>query len=281
MGNLQLPDGRNEQALLRGITQAAFEVHRQVRIVEGRFPRSGEVLVGRLAHHTLGIEASELAVGRTLIFENQTFTIAGLMAGPGSVMESEVWFDRTDLMTLTQRDALSCVIIRLEDERFFANADLFTKQRLDLELTAIRESEYYQKLSQFYAPIRGMTWMTAFLVAAGAVFGGLNMLYASFASRTRELATLQAVGFSRPGIFLSLVQESLLATLTGTLLAAFLAVFFVEGIVVNFSMGSFHLTLSGSTAGAALLVGTLLGLAGSIPPAIRCLGMPLPSALRS
>lgn len=281
MGNLFLPDGRKAQALLRGITQAAFEVHRQARILEGRYPGSGEVLVGRLAHHTLGVDASELTLGNTLVFEDQPFTIVGIFAGPGSVLESEVWFDRNDLMTLTQRDSLSCVVIRLEDERFFANADLFCKQRLDLELTAIRESDYYRKLSQFYAPIRGMTWLTAFLVAAGAVFGGLNMLYASFASRTRELATLQAVGFSRPGIYFSLVQESLLATLSGTLLAAFLAVFLMESLVVNFSMGSFQLTLSASTTGAGLLAGTLLGLAGSVPPAIRCLGMPLPTALRS
>jgi ABC-type antimicrobial peptide transport system permease subunit len=126
-----------------------------------------------------------------------------------------------------------------------------------------------------------MTWLTAFLAAAGAVFGGLNMLYASFASRTRELATLQAVGFSRPGIFISLVQESLLATLTGTVLASFIAVLMVDSLVVNFSMGSFHLTLSGTTTAVSLLTGILLGLVGSVPPALRCLSMPLPTALRS
>jgi hypothetical protein len=32
---------------------------------------------------------------------------------------------------------------------------------------------------------------------------------------------------------------------------------------------------------AGLLTGLLLGILGSIPPAVRCLGTPLPTALRS
>ena len=54
-------------------------------------------------------------------------------------MESEVWFDRNDLMTLTQRESLSCVVLRLEDPQDFPAVDLFAKQRLDLELSAIQK----------------------------------------------------------------------------------------------------------------------------------------------
>ena len=281
MGKIGVDGGARTQALLRGITPAAFEVHRDARLLEGSFPRSGEVLVGRLAHHLLGVEPGAVAVGEELVFEERSFTVAGVFEAPGTVMESEVWFDRSDLMTLIQRDSLSCAVLRLEDPAAFAQADRFAKQRLDLELTAIRESEYYERLSGFYAPIRGMTWLTAGLIAAGAVFGGFNMLYVAFASRIRELATLQAIGYTRGAIFVSLVQESLLATLTGTLCAAFAALAFLEGRTVHFSMGTFQLELSGSVVVAGLATGILLGLLGSIPPAIRCLASPLPKALRS
>jgi ABC-type antimicrobial peptide transport system permease subunit len=184
-------------------------------------------------------------------------------------------------MTLTQRDSLSCLVLRLANPAAFSAVDLFTKQRLDLELRAVRESTYYANLSGFYAPIRTMTWVTAALIATGAIFGGFNMLYAAFASRIRELGTLQAIGYTRSAVFLSLLQESLLATLSGTLLAAFAAVFFLEGQSVYFSMGTFHLTLGSGIVTSALLTGVLLGLLGVIPPAIRCLGAPLPAALRS
>ncbi len=279
MGSLARPGEAAAQGLLRGITPSAFEVHQKVRIIEGRFPASGEMIVGRLAHHVLGEESLEL--GEELVFEEQTFEIVGRFEAPGTVMESEVWMDRNDLMSLTQRDSLSCVVIRMDSAEDFKSADLFAKQRLDLELTAIRESDYYAKVSAFFGPIRAMTWLTAGLIAAGAIFGGFNMLYAAFASRIRELATLQAVGFTRTAIFISLVQESLLATLTGTLVAAYAAVLLLEGQTVYFSIGTFSLQMSAAVVLAGLAAGTLLGVLGSIPPAVRCLGAPLPSALRS
>ncbi|GHC00389.1 ABC transporter permease [Cerasicoccus arenae] len=281
MAEVIFPTGHKAQALLRGVTPTAFEVHRSVRILKGKYPKPGEVLVGKLAHHNLGVSAEMLSPGQTIKFEGQSFTVAGIFTAPGTVMESELWFDRNDLMTLTQREQLSCVVVRLESPESYASADLFSKQRLDLELSAIRESDYYAKLSAFYAPIRTMTWLTAALIAAGAIFGGLNMQYAAFASRIRELATLQAIGYSRPAIYLSLVEESLLATLLGTLLAVAMVLIFLEGQTLNFSMGVFRLTLSGEIALAGLLTGLLLGIIGSITPAIRCLGTSLPSALRS
>jgi len=281
MAPLAVGDQGEEQALLRGVTPAAFEVHREVRILEGSYPRPGEILVGRLAHHSLGVSAETLAPGGEIEFEDQTFTVSGVFEAPGTVMESEVWFDRNDLMAAIQRDALSCVIVRMNSDEGFKDADLFARQRLDLELVALRESDYYAQLAGFYGPLRGMTWLTAGLIGAGAVFGGLNMLYAAFASRIRELATLQAVGFRRRAILFSLVQESLMATLLGTLLASFLAVTFLEGVTVPFSIGTFRLLMPLPVLGLGLLVGLALGTLGALPPAARCLGAPLPVALRS
>ncbi len=269
------------RALARGISPSAFEVHCEVRLTNGHYPRSGEVIVGRLAAHALGIVESDLKSGSMLRFEGSNLTVAGTFEAPGTVMESEIWMDRSDLMTLVLRDTLSCVVVRMERAETYAEADLFAKQRLDLELVAIRETDYYAKLSEFYEPIRMMTWLTAALVAAGAVFGGINVLYAAFASRIRELATLQAIGFSRPAILFSLVQESLVSTLLGTLLASFLALAVLEGVRVPFAMGTFQLTLSPPVLalglGAALFLGTL----GALPPAWRCLVAPIPVALRS
>jgi ABC-type antimicrobial peptide transport system permease subunit len=119
------------------------------------------------------------------------------------------------------------------------------------------------------------------LVAAGAIFGGFNTLYAAFASRIRELATLQAIGFGRVAIFFSLVQESLVACLTGTLLASALALWLLDGMTLPFSIGAFTVVITPSVASIGLVTGILLGILGSIPPAIRCLMPALPKALRS
>lgn len=281
MGKVTLSNNSESQALLRGVTPAAFEVHREVRILAGRYPGPGEVVVGRLAYRTLNSTAEELSIGQSIEFEGQRFEIVGSFDAPGTVLESEIWLNRSDLMTLTQRDNLSCVVVRMADTDSFARADLFARQRLDLELVALPETEYYGKLAEFYAPIRGMTWLTAVLVAVGAALGGMNMLYAAFASRIREIATLQAIGYSRVSVFTSLLQESLLASLLGTVLAALMAVTLLEGVTVNFSIGTFRLLLTPNVIGLALVSGLLLGSLGAIPPALRCLRAPLPKALRS
>ncbi|MEJ6699599.1 MAG: FtsX-like permease family protein, partial [Akkermansiaceae bacterium] len=116
---------------------------------------------------------------------------------------------------------------------------------------------------------------------AGAIFGGLNTLYAAFASRIREMATLQSIGYTRSALLVSLIQESLLATLTGTLVAFLVAYFLLDGQTVPFSIGTFTLTLTPSVIGVGLVAGVLLGTLGTLPPAIRCLSPALPKALRS
>jgi len=277
---LETESGNVEQALFRGVLESALLVHSTVRVLEGRFPQSGEVMVGHLAHRNLGVPAEQTALGKTLKFEDATFTIVGIFEAPATVLESEIWFDRNDLATVTQRDTLSSITLRM-DSAEFDDVEIFTLQRNDLELSAIREDDYYEKLSIFYKPIKMMTWVTAALVAAGAVFGGLNTLYAAFAARVAEMATLQSIGFTRAALFVSLIQESLLATLTGTLLAFVVAYFMLDGLTVPFSVGTFSLTLTPMVIGVGLVAGFLLGTLGTLPPAIRCLSPALPSALRS
>ncbi len=272
--------GKEEQALLRGVLEKALLVHTSVRLLDGNFPSPGEVMVGNLTHRKLGVPEEELSVGKNIYFGDTAMRISGRFTAPGTVLESEIWFDRNDLAILTQRDSLSSIIVRMNGKST-DEADLFTFQRNDLELAAIREDKYYEKLSIFYQPIQIMTWVTAALVVAGAVFGGLNTLYAAFASRIKEMATLQSIGFSRKALFTSLIQESLLATLTGTLIAFILAYFLLDGRTVPFSIGTFTLTMTPSVILTGLFAGILLGTIGTLPPAIRCLLPSLPKALRS
>jgi putative ABC transport system permease protein len=274
-------DGRKGQGLFRGVTPRALLVHPEVRLLEGAFPRSGEVMVGRLAWRKLGVPESSLKPGEKVTIDGSAMTVSGTFAAPGTVMESEVWAALGDLHMLAQRETVSCVVLRMDDPADFSEAELFAQQRLDLELAALRESDYYAALSSFFKPLRVMTWITAGLIAAGAVFGGFNTLYAAFASRIRELATLQAIGYGRGAIFLSLVQESLIACLAGTLLASVAALFLLDGRTIPFSIGAFTVTVSPQVAFAGLATGILLGILGAIPPAIRCLRPPLPKALRS
>ena len=280
MAPLTLETGQKEQSLLRGVTEKALLVHTRVRVLQGTFPRPGQVMVGRLMARHFGVSSDALAPGKRLSFGNTEFTISGVFEAPGTVLESEAWFDRNDLATLTQRNTLSAIYLRL-DEAEYEDVQVFTLQRNDLELSAIREDQYYEKLSNFYSPLRAMIWITTTLVAAGAVFGGLNTLYAAFASRVREMATLQSIGYTRRALLLSLIQESLLATLTGALLAFLLAQFLLHDLTIPFSLGTFTIELTPPIILTGLIASIALGILGPLPPALRCLKPALPAALRS
>ncbi len=281
MSYLDLGDGERRQALFRGVTPQALHVHPEVRITAGSFPAAGQLMAGRLAWRKLGLAEAALKPGARVVLDGQPMTISGTFAAPGTVLESELWANLGDLRVLAKRETISCVVLRLDDPADFAEADLFAKQRLDLELSALRESDYYARLSSFFKPLRVMTWITAALIAAGAVFGGVNTLYAAFASRVREMATLQAIGFGRGALLASLVQESTLACLTGTLLASLAALLLLDGRTVPFSIGAFTLEVGPDVALGGILTGILLGLLGALPPAVRCLKPALPVALRS
>ena len=280
-GMIETREGRELQALLRGVSEKALLVHADVRVLEGDYPEPGKAMVGKLAYRKLGIPSTDLAQGKEIKIGGSWLEIGGVFEAPGTVMEGEIWVELNQLMALAQRNSISCVVLRLTPDGDFADVDLFTKQRLDLELTAMLESDYYSKLSKFYRPLRGMTWLTAMMVAVGAVFGGLNTLYAALAARIREMGTLQAIGFSRSALFWSLLTESVLATLTGTVLAAWISVMMLDGVTVPFSIGTFTISITLETLILGIFCGILLAIAGTLPPSWKCLQPTIPTALKN
>lgn len=274
---------RDLQAVMRGVRPVAMLVHPEVEMVEGRLPRAGEdeIMVGALAATRLGVAEERLAPGRTLHFDERDWTIVGRFTAPNTVMNAEIWLPLTDLQIATKRESsLSCVVVTLGTASF-ADVDLFAKSRLDLEIAAIRERDYYASIAAFYRPIRAMILVTASLVAVGGVLGGLNTMYASFAARVREVGMLQALGYTRAGIVCSLTEESVFAAACGAVIGAALGLLLLDGLAVRFSMGAFALTIDAPVMLIGLVGGLLVGLVGAVPPAIRCLRLPIAEALKS
>lgn len=270
-------------AVMRGVRPVALLVHPEVEIVEGRPPKPGldELMVGELVSTRLGLPSERLTLGQTLHFDDRDWTIVGRFAAPNTVMNAEIWIPITDLQIATNREAsLSCVVVTL-DRGTFADADLFAKGRLDLEIAAIRESDYYASIAAFYGPIRMMVIVTAALIAIGGVLGGLNTMYAAFAARVREVGMLQALGFTRRAIVSNLVEESVFIASCGALIGALIGALLLDGLAVRFSMGAFALTIDAPVMLVGILGGLLVGLVGAIPPAIRCLRLPIAEALKS
>jgi putative ABC transport system permease protein len=163
---------------------------------------------------------------------------------------------------------------------------LTTDPRLNVKV--MRQSEYYAEQSELMVGlITGLGYLIASLMAAGAVFGAINTMYASVSSRTREIATLRALGFNGLPILFAILAESLALAFAGGLLGGGLAYLAFDGFraaTLNFSSFS-QVTFAFAVTPDLLIQGAvyaaLIGLIGGFFPAFRATRMPIANALRA
>jgi len=286
-GRVQVGDATT-MAVFRGVDlDRAFLVRRQVALIDGTLPGPGEVLVGRLAPAKLGVEPGDVAVGRSIAIEGKPWRVSGRFAAPGTLLEAEVWCRLDDLKAAMRRpNDVSVVAMRFDPAgdpaRQMGYVEYFCRNRRpDLELSGSRESEYYSFLAKHYAPMRALAWLLVGLVAAAGACGAANTMYAAVSGRVREFAALQAVGFPRRAIALSLLQESVILAAAATLAAAGLALALAHGVAVRFTMGAFALQIDRTALLVGCAAGLGLGVFGAVPPAVRAFRLSIPDALKA
>jgi len=210
-----------------------------------------------------------------------TALLVHLFSAAGAVFESEVWCRLDGLQQAMKRQDLSLVALTLEPDADFQDVDLFCKERLDLELQAVSQIEYFKTLRKDYAPVRMLAWLVAFLIFAAGVFAGLNTMYGAVVGRVRELATLRTLGFQRRAAIVSIVQEGTMLAVTASLIASVLALLIVNGSAMRFTMGAFELQVDSVALLYGCGTGLALGILGSLPPALRVLQLPVVDGLKS
>lgn len=267
--------------LVRGVTPSVLLVRDRFELEEGRWPESGEIIVGRLAAAKLGATGDTVAIGKSIELENRTWNIVGVFSCGGAAFESEIWCRLDELQQAMKRQDLSIVAMKLPQGDDFGDLGLFCASRLDLELQAMQETEYYASLQRDYQPIRWLAWLVVLLVAGAGVFAGLNTMYGSVVGRISELSMLRTIGFVRRAVAVSLIQEAMILALAASMFAALIAVLFINGAAIRFTMGAFQLQIDSISVLIGCGVGLLLGLLGAIPPAIRALKMPVVDGLKS
>jgi ABC-type antimicrobial peptide transport system permease subunit len=280
--------GDTHLAVFRGVDlDRVFLVRRQVALVEGTLPGPGEVMVGRLVPAKLGVSAADVAVGRTITIEGKPWRVSGRFAAPGTLLEAELWCRLPDLKSAMKRPGdVSVVAMRFDPAgdpaRQMGYVDYFCRNRRpDLELMGSREADYYASLQNHYSHMRAMAWLLVALVAVAGACGAANTMYAAVAGRVREFAALQAIGFPRRAIALSLVQESVILAAGATLVAAALALVLAQGVAVRFTMGAFTLQIDQVALLVGCAAGLGLGVFGAVLPAYRAFRMPIPDALKA
>jgi putative ABC transport system permease protein len=293
--------GTDANVPLRGVESAAFQVRHQLKIIEGRRfePGRNEVIVGRAA----AAQFAGLDVGSRLKVGQNEWTVVGHFAAEGSIAESEIWTDARVLQSSYRRgNSFQSVYVRLtepapamesgaSDDRQVESAFQKFKDSLSadprVKVKIVLLDEYYEEQSRMiYNLVTGLGVLIASLMGVGAVFGALNTMYTAVSVRTREIATLRALGFGAGPVVASVMIESLLFAAIGGLLGGGIAYWLFNGYQAStmnwqsFSQVAFAFLVTPKLLFQGVLYASVIGLIGGAFPALRCARLPVARALR-
>jgi putative ABC transport system permease protein len=278
--------GTDANVPLRGVTPIALRVRPELKVVQGRMFTAGtnEVMVGRSA----AAQFAGLDLGSSFRTGQSVWTVVGVFEANGGVAESEIWSDARVLQPAYQRgNSYQSVYARLESpDTLNTFKDALTADPR-LSVTVLREREYFEDQSRVMQTIIKTIGVTiAVLMAVGAIFGAVNTMYTAVASRTREIATLRALGFASFPVVVSVLAEAVLLSLIGGSIGGLLAWLAFDGYQTatmnwqSFSQVAFAFAVTPALLVRGLLYATLMGLIGGLLPAWRAARMPVVTALR-
>ena len=278
--------GTDANVPLRGIEGSAVHVRDNLQMVTGRMFEWGrnEVIVGRgAAREFAGLDVgSQLRVGR------ETWPVVGVFSASGGVAESEIWTDAKVLQAAYNRgDSFQSVHARLVSPGAFPEFKDALTTNPQLNVRVERQSDYYAGQSQLLTRlITTLGYLIATLMAVGAVFGALNTMYSAVAARTREIATLRALGFGGSAVVVALMLESLALALIGGAAGSALAYAVFNNFQAatmnwqSFSQVTFAFAVTPGLLVQGVVWAAFIGLFGGLLPAIRAARLPIAAALR-
>jgi len=268
----------------RGVSDKAFEVRRNIKIVEGRRFASGqsEICVGA----KLAGRFANVNVGDVLRFSNRNWNVVCRFTADGSSFESEIWGENEQFQGVFRGNSFQDVAFRLKDPASFEDAKRAFLADQRIQVDAHRESEFYANQSQLLGNIlRFLAIMITSIMAVGAVFGAVNTMYAAVSSRTPEIAVLLTLGFPPRSVLASFLAESAVIALFGGVIGCLLALP-INGVVTSttnwasFSEIAFAFRVTPQLLLAGIIFAVVMGLVGGFFPARRASKLPVIQALR-
>jgi ABC-type lipoprotein release transport system permease subunit len=277
-------DPKGSNVTVRGVTPAAFAMRPYLKIVSGRMFRPGtnELIVSR----RLADRFANVSLGDSFKFGPQTWNVVGVFDAGGTSFDSEMWTDVNYLGEARKRtDSYSSVLLHPVDATAASAIKASIQNDNRLKLNPKSEYQYYADQTQALGGIKFLVGIVTFFMIIGASLGTMNTMFSTVASRSREIATLRALGFKRRSIIFSMAIESafiaLLGGIAGVLLS--LPVNWISTGTTNFQTFSevaFNFKVDGPVALRGLILALVAGLIGGLMPAIRAARLPITKALR-
>jgi putative ABC transport system permease protein len=268
---------------VRGVDPEGFALRPQLKVVEGRnfTPGLRELIVGRgITRQFTGVE-----LGKVIRMRGSDWTVVGIFES-GDANESELWTDINVARNTFARTGASSVHMALDgpDGLDKVRTSLSSDPRLTVDV--MNEQDYFSsQTKQFRQTIGAVASVVTIIMALGAVFAALNSMYAAVATRSKEIATLRAIGFGGMPVLLSVMIEALLLALVGGLLGAAIAYVLFNNVSVStmgqsFTQVVFNFRVTPELVARGLMISIVIGMIGGLLPAIRAAHQPVTTGLR-
>jgi putative ABC transport system permease protein len=268
---------------VRGVEPDAFILRPQVKIVAGRnfTPGLREMIVGRGVNR----QFKGADVGQTVRMRGSEWTVVGLFESHDA-NDSEFWTDINVARSTFGRDGESSVRVALNGSDGLSKLKAALSADPRLTVDAMSEQDYFSgQTKQFRQTIGVLAGVVTVIMALGAIFAALNSMYAAVATRSKEIATLRAIGFGGLPVLVSVMIESLLLALFGGILGAVIAYVLFNGLSVstmgqNFTQVVFDFKVTPALVIQGLIISVVIGMFGGLLPAIRAARLPVTTGLR-
>jgi putative ABC transport system permease protein len=278
--------GTSANVPFRGVTARAFEVRDGFGIVAGRSfePGKDEVIIGRGAFAQFG----NVDLGQEVTWGSHAWRVVGVFEANGGLAESEVWTDATVLQGVYRRgNTFQSIRLQLESPARLADVSRALKADPRVNVSVRSEREFYADQSRILLTlIRYVGTTIALLMGIGAVFAALNTMYSAVSTRTREIATLRALGFGATPVVVSVLLEAIVLGLLGGILGGTLVYLALNGYQAStlnwasFSQITFAFAVTPKLLVTGLAYSLILGAIGGLLPGLRAARLPVTTGLR-
>ncbi len=269
---------------LRGVGRQYKAIWNKMHVIKGHMFKPGldQIVVGR----STAAQFPQLRLGKTFHWNHKDWKVVGVFASGGDMHESEVWADVHDVQSAYNAgNTFSGVYVKLTSPGVFDKFKKALKSNPQLNVSVDRESTFFANESKdLNSVITIAGGLIALLMGIGAMFGALNTMYAAVSARTREIATLRALGFARSPVVLSVVFEALFLGAVGGVAGGAIGYLMFNGFkattIGNGGMLAFQFAVTPTLLATGLIYALLMGLVGGLFPAIRAARLPIATAIR-
>ncbi|RKP48327.1 ABC transporter permease [Trinickia fusca] len=281
----QKKDNGDANVTLRGVSPNAMKLRPEIHLVAGRMyrPAVREIIVGKSAV----TQFKGLELGSHIAFRDSEWTVVGIYESGGDAHESEMQGDVETVLSAYRRNLFQSVTVMLDSAAAFDSFKGALTTDPTLKVSVQREADYYASQSRNLSKLLNLlAYFVGGIMALGACFGAVNTMYTAVSTRTREIATLRAIGFGGAPIVISVLVESLLLALIGSVVGSIAAWLGFNGNTLNtlgsnFTQVVFHLTVTASLLVSGVFVACVVGMLGGLLPAVRAARLPIATALRA